>query len=329
MIEIRRAVKDDIPQIMEFIDTHWKKGHILGNNRVFFEWMYVLDDKVNMYIGVEDGRIVGFNGFIYYNHDEHPSVSGAMWKVIKTSNPILGLEISECMGNEIQNECFYEIGMNPKTALRIARLSGVEARKMNHYYRLAPKENYCLANVADNTILSVTGDTKLVLLKDYDLFCKVYNKQWFAKKRPYKEVEFFRWRYYEHPIYHYQVYGLQNRNSEIRAIMVLRKVECESSAMIKIVDFIGEDSELCLVGPAIDDILQSQNCEYIDMYSSGLSAEIMEAAGFIERYNTENIIPNYFEPFEQKNVDIYCGAPSMKNVYLYRGDGDQDRPSQW
>ena len=52
--------------------------------------------------------------------------------------------------------------------------------------------------------------------------------------------------------------------------------------------------------------------------------------GFLKRTeNDPNIIPNYFEPFEQKNVDIYFVSNVMENLHLYRGDGDQDRPSKW
>lgn len=37
MITIRRAVYDDIPDIMRFMDEHWKPGNILAKNREFFE----------------------------------------------------------------------------------------------------------------------------------------------------------------------------------------------------------------------------------------------------------------------------------------------------
>ena len=43
------------------------------------------------------------------------------------------------------------------------------------------------------------------------------------------------------------------------------------------------------------------------------------------------VIPNYFEPFEQKNIDIkfaYKTAQSLPPVRLFKADGDQDRPSE-
>ena len=43
------------------------------------------------------------------------------------------------------------------------------------------------------------------------------------------------------------------------------------------------------------------------------------------------IIPNHFEPFEQKNIDIFCAYKNngnFKNIKIFRSDGDGDRPSR-
>jgi hypothetical protein len=40
---------------------------------------------------------------------------------------------------------------------------------------------------------------------------------------------------------------------------------------------------------------------------------------------TGSIIPNYFAPFERRNVEIwYSSKPA--DIVMLRGDGDQDRP---
>lgn len=76
--------------------------------------------------------------------------------------------------------------------------------------------------------------------------------------------------------------------------------------------------------------MQENKWEYIDLYCYGIEDDILKRSGFLKRTeNDPNIIPNYFEPFEQKNVDIYFVSNVMENLHLYRGDGDQDRPSKW
>ena len=61
MLTIRRAVYEDIPHIMKFMDEHWKPGNILAKDRSFFEWQFVEDGKVNMFIGIneEEAKIYG------------------------------------------------------------------------------------------------------------------------------------------------------------------------------------------------------------------------------------------------------------------------------
>ena len=64
--DIRRAVLDDIPLIMEFIGQYWKENHILAVNRSFFEYEMVQGENVNFIIAVskQTGRIEGIHGFI-------------------------------------------------------------------------------------------------------------------------------------------------------------------------------------------------------------------------------------------------------------------------
>ncbi|MDE6748858.1 MAG: hypothetical protein K2K21_07340, partial [Lachnospiraceae bacterium] len=79
-----------------------------------------------------------------------------------------------------------------------------------------------------------------------------------------------------------------------------------------------------------DRILEELGYEYIDFYCYGISDDIMRQSGFIKRESDDvNIIPNYFEPFEARNVDIYFVSNVLDKLHLYRGDGDQDRPSSY
>ena len=58
----------------------------------------------------------------------------------------------------------------------------------------------------------------------------------------------------------------------------------------------------------------------------GIEDKILKAAGFTKREEKDcNIIPNYFEPFDQKNVDIWVRYKD-KNTVFCKADGDQDRP---
>ena len=75
--------------------------------------------------------------------------------------------------------------------------------------------------------------------------------------------------------------------------------------------------------------MQEEQLEYVDLYSYGISIEAMKKAGFTERIeNDNNVIPNYFNPFEKRNVEIYVAVDYeyADRVHIFRGDSDQDRP---
>ena len=97
MLCVRKAEISEIPAVMQFIAEHWKKDHILAVDRDFFEWMYVQGEELNFNLAVDDetGEIVGINGFILYNHEVNPDMSGSMWKVLPNQSPALGLSLGE------------------------------------------------------------------------------------------------------------------------------------------------------------------------------------------------------------------------------------------
>ena len=65
--------------------------------------------------------------------------------------------------------------------------------------------------------------------------------------------------------------------------------------------------------------------EYVDFYTLGFNEKYIESAGFRKREeNCCNIIPNYFEPFERENVDIWVQYDN-ENTVFFKADGDQDR----
>ncbi|EOW3520763.1 hypothetical protein ACOWVB_000374 [Campylobacter coli] len=48
----------------------------------------------------------------------------------------------------------------------------------------------------------------------------------------------------------------------------------------------------------------------------------------LKKQEDKNIIPNYFEPFEKKNILIkFAYKTKVNNYAIFKGDSDQDRPS--
>lgn len=329
MITIRRAVYEDIPRIMQFIDEHWKKGHILARNREFFEWQFVDKGIVNFFLGIDDevNKIYGILGVIVYNEGDNPDISGTIWKTIKSDNPMLGIEIDRYMYFQLHARYACSAGISNK-AVRVHQMLGKKVTSMDHYYRLGNFEEYQIAKINKKFIPEVE-DTEFFLerIHTVDEMQWVIPEEELRKNVMSKDYHYIQKRYFNHPIYHYDIWKIMEKKGKPVSIIITREEYVRKRKICKIIDYYGKIEVFSKITSALDNLMAEKGYEYIDIYSFGVEKEIYEQAGFIRCDEDDcNIIPNYFHPFEQKNVSLNMIDPQIDGLRLFRGDGDQDRP---
>ena len=106
----------------------------------------------------------------------------------------------------------------------------------------------------------------------------------------------------------------------------MRIQECNDSCLLRIIDCIGDHELIAHFTGEIDRLMELHNCEYADCYESGIADEIFSEGGWKPVEDSGNIMPDYFAPFEQRNIDIYYMS-EIDNAILFKGDGDMDRPN--
>lgn len=331
---VRMATPLDISAIMHFIKEQWGENHILANDREFFKYQHLFDDHVTFILGEEDDKLCGLLGYIQYSNETRPDIAGALWKVAQSSHPLFGMELFEFMLKETHAREYIGPGANPKTTVAIHRFMGYQTGKLNHYYRLADKASYQVA-VVNNKIIAPISDhgAPLDLISTADELKKKFDTKHWKDRLPYKSFAYLEYRYFNHPVYQYQVYGIggNHHSEQYHSILVAREQEQNGAKVLRIVDFIGVDHELSTIAFAIQQLMVVHQYEYVDFYAYGLSDELLLKTGFIKKdEKDENIIPNYFEPFVCQNVDIWFTATATDdNFYCFKGDADQDRPNFW
>jgi hypothetical protein len=69
--------------------------------------------------------------------------------------------------------------------------------------------------------------------------------------------------------------------------------------------------------------------EYLDILNLGIDEKIFFKSGMVKANYNKTIIPNYFEPFSKKNKKIIFAHNKniKKKLYVFKGDGDQERPN--
>jgi len=330
---IRIADYSDIDSIMTFIKDEWNENHILANNRDFFEYEFKDGNILNFILAFirESNQLAGILGFLPASKDkEHLDVWGVMWKVKKISGevPFLGIELMRRLQSISKCRTELGIGANPKTSIPILKLMlNYNVDKMKHYYRLSDKDDFNIAKVVNRPAECSykKGENHLRRYTNIQELCKDYDLSKNTEVRPYKDRWYINKRFFLHPIYKYNIYGIVNIRNVVDAILIVRKIECNNSKVLRIVDFIGEQSSFSGLYEEFSTLLDDY--EYVDFYCYGFEKEYLIQAGFTHKdENDKNIIPNYFEPFSQSNVEIWINSSHDKCLF-FKADGDQDRPS--
>jgi len=219
-------------------------------------------------------------------------------------------------------------GINKRTRA-IYEYLGYFTGVMKHWYRLNRKSVYKIADIETASIpkIEVSNEYKLVKIETFDELVqrfKLDNREKEANV-PFKENYYIQERYFNHPVFTYNIYGIEFEG-DISTILITRIVECNNALAIRVIDCIGDFKRIEFITGLLDELLLEYDAEYIDFYETGLSDDIFYNAGWLEVTQTDNIIPEYFSPYECKNIDIYYFS-TVENIVLFKGDGDQDRPN--
>ena len=106
-----------------------------------------------------------------------------------------------------------------------------------------------------------------------------------------------------------------------------REQEYEGTCVLRIVDYIGNRRLFAGLRGFIDANLKKY--EYIDFYCYGFEENYILEAGFtLLDDSDDNIIPNYFQPFERKNIDIWVNS-SRDGCLFFKADGIRIDRIEW
>ena len=318
MIEYMK--ESDKRNLFKFLEQNWNINHIYLKDMDYFE--YEFSDKSNFVLAKKDDEIVATLG--YFDYDNKGDIWTVIWKNSgKMDDGLKCLQFLLNAGYKSVSSC----GINKKT-IPVYEFLGIKTGRLKHFYILNKEiEEYKIAKISEKNIKKIVSKNaeNLIEVENMDELLKLIYYQDLKKYNFYKSPEYFNKRYFDHPYYRYHIL-VKSKNAN--SILVYRIVKANGGSCIRIMDFLGEEKEFNeLTNYLIDKMLKEKH-EYVDIYEVGIEDEILENSGFLERVEKDsNIIPNYFEPFVQENIEIYYMSNCKDKFRMFKGDGDQDRPS--
>ena len=330
-IIIRQAGMDEIERVMSFVKENWGEHHIMANSKELMCYEHAWNGEFTFMIA-EDSitkKIYGVYGYIPYSEGKPRDMGGGIWKVIQNPHFLLGVELFKYVQEPSRCRMFADCGANPRTKGH-RKLVGHVNHKLEQYYRLnSALSTFSIAVIRDRKVSRKRNSAAypFLNLETMDQFRQYFDVTRYREVMPYKDNSYIEHRYYKHIKYHYKVMGI-NRNGKIDAVIIGRDFEANAKKVFRIIDFLGDEEAFLGTFDAWDIFLQQGGYEYVDFYEYGLNQDYLMSAGFFLRDEDDvNIIPNYFEPFEQRNMEIYISTNIHDKFRMFKGDGDQDRPN--
>lgn len=336
---IKKVPISEVDKLVHFIDVHWKHNHSLALSRELLDFQHLDKENDNYNFIVAENKetgeydaLIGFIPLSQYDPTlrENGDYWGAIWKIRDDVENSELNTVAFFLWHSLFKLPFFHsyaaIGIS-NIAKNIYKASRIPVDYLRQYYICNDRiKEYRIASfpVESNSVPMGCDETYSLQLTDSVEWDKINIKGVYA---PFKTPSYFRNRFANHPIYHYQFIEVCKKGV-LESLWATRTMNVNNSLAIRIVDVLGKLPDSCIKSQILN-ILYHQNAEYVDFMNFGLPENLFTKMGFdLLDLDGEIIIPNYFEPFEQRNVRIEVAYKTKNNNYVaFKADSDQDRPN--
>ncbi|MEZ8470157.1 hypothetical protein AB6D20_000725 [Vibrio splendidus] len=335
--------QDQVTDLVKYIDERWAKNHILVTSRELLDWqhknVYSGDYNFVMARHNKSGEICGVLGFIPTSHfsaelESEKEVWLAIWKVNEGPKYIgLGLGLLNFLKREFSINNICSIGISPIVYPMYQTLGYVVGR-MNHMVLLNDTiSEYRIAKVSTLPFKVTTKKNSYYRVEEIDesQISSLLSDPSLYDNKTKKDGNYFAARFLSHPKFRYRFIGIYN-GTKLEAFLVVRVVEHDSSTALRVVDVQGKHTIISEVTMNLHDLIINEGHEYLDLMQYGMDVDSLIDAGFmLVDPEGELIIPDYFQPFVQKNIPMHFARYSQEkeaSFVLFKGDSDQDRPNR-
>ncbi len=326
MENIKYCNSNNYKNLKFFLTNNWRNISAILTNKKLFDWYYLnkKNKKYNFLTLNLKKEIKSCIGIII-NKNKFKNI---FWLTFWLSpfKGIFGFKILVYLIKNFKNCIIASNGISLKT-VPFYKLLGFKIVNLNHYYiinnnlrkyNLIKSKRIKLKKIKKNKT-NIVISSNLKFYKSNNL--KKYENFFF------KDYNYFKNKYFFHPIYNYQFY-LVYEKAFLLGFFVGRVSKFKGSKALRFVEYFGDLNVLKKIKYTLNKLLKNSKYEYIDFYNYGINSKNIKNSGFKKNNYKNIIIPNYFEPFQKKNIKIKSVFyPYNSKLIIFKGDGDQDRPS--
>lgn len=369
LLVVRGMEESDWPAVSDLVNAEWESNHPVVDKDFFF-WQYGGYGEIAgvgaTALAFVSNRLVGMRGVIpgMYQvptsnggYEYTPGGSFAMWIVERESR---GTGIGKALLRHCENHLgvMVALGSNEGTSVPIYLKNGFSRQDgLHHWFTVLDSKGRHLLygtglKALDVSEIECNGEGDIREINNPQIAADVWLK--FSKQYKvfglHRHVEFWKWRYFDHPSFRYQVFADEDLTTLIVTrtetlvvdgceVSVLRIIELFSSYGLGNNDSQGQRMASvlrCLISKAYESGISAVD----HRNSTNLFGPALESAGFKFR-EMENIVENQMGFAGQLNPLVLGPRPinlhwKVKNnsfqgdeiLYFVKSDNDMDRPNE-
>lgn len=330
--------KEDLPRLLTFIDTYWKKNHILVRSKEILDFQYYNREtgKYDFVLAenTQTGELDGIRGWIRVDqYDPALAQYDEVWSAVsKVRTDVENNEI-KVLGSYLwryleKHKGFGTVGISRFSFAMHTAIRHKTCSLGQHFILNRETKDFKVAVIPTDYQTPAETKTSNWHLREIEDVNAIADDAISAYYRPFKSKTYLVNRFAKHPVYHYHFYGIYDGN-KLKTILVGKFVEINSGKILRIVDVLGSLEDVGCLYEDFQTILKETGSEYVDFLCFGIEDDVFQRMGFdkLDPEQDKLIIPNYFEPFEAKNIVINGAYKPAERYCMFKADADQDRPS--
>jgi hypothetical protein len=335
-------------ELKSFIKQTHGNNHVMQNKELF-DWFYSPNphcDEYNIVVGVKNNQIISILGYLptkflvngnviagtwtalwFTLPGERSGVGALLMKRLMELFPIVAGQGASAMNKNIVEALAHEFEPKiPKMVGIIDRVPIQDLFQESHKF-------------TEKLLIPVKKSKK----KDNSSINLEINWEQYAdiKFGTLRDADYIQRKYLANPFLQYEIIVTGNKHNP--TIAIVRIIQTDLGFKVgRIVEFFGPEisNHESQWKDALDEIVmlsESRECAYIDFYSTSIMInQFMSRRGFYG--DNEGALPSLLDPVEKdrksQNLEVFIDPGlkakeniSIRNFFVTRGDGDQDRPN--
>ena len=315
--------------LQEFMNTHWRGGHILAEDADLLRWQHRYAEEpgqISVLVASVGDSLVGMLGIINFGFclrgKRLPGGWLTQWMAVPEGrSQLVGLHLLQRVlaggysvvgtlgSNDKASSIYAAMGFDTwESVPRWVRVTSVQALEslLLGCLNSTLSEDW-IASCASTKADHADVDSSVRLVGWSEQVAERWDRAWHEQFAPkligtWKDAQYLRWRYIDHPRFNYELrFAETNSTGALRGLLVYRieTVRDRREKVMRVVEFLADEGAGTALAHSIVQTGEESGAAFVDFYcTSSEFTRPLEAVGFLLEDRIPVPLPSLFQPLD-------------------------------